>query len=768
MTFLRNYAEGVQEALDGACLGANRHAAGGIGFEISYFYYAHGPKDPPILGGQAPTSGRAMLLSCALVRSLCLACRLAAWGWACPEPAVAQPAGRYTLQEQDRIQKHRTVRYALYPHSGPFLHVEGHRPRGVAVEYLHAMSRASGLVFQPVTVADIEQAKLALQRREVDLLPVLSSSPNDGALHDWTLPSRPYFVDTAVVITRASATSIVGLRELEGQRVAVRRNGFLHGLLRRRFPAVTPVPVADAGDELAAISSGTADAAVDAQVILLPLWRKRYPGVLHVAGTISDVVLNVRMGVRGDDPTLAAIIDKTLASLTAGETDTILAKWMDDSSYGVPSGHVHVRFHALGIAAALGALVALACLYQRARRDRRRALRNEREKTMFLAVMSHEIRVPLSCVLSCFTLLKQTRARKLQKNLLATASTAADTLLRLTDTLLDLSKLEAGGVPLHKVATDLGRLVRDTVGIVRLQARQKGLALHLHLDVRDDTHVLLDPTRFQQVALNLLSNAIKFTDSGSVTLEVTLSPGGDAAAPHELLVRVIDTGIGIPVEQRTRLFQAYAQADSTIVRRYGGTGLGLSISRQLVERMGGRIGLENRPDPGITISFRLPVELVPAKEACAAPAPPSAAPPRATPLCVLLVEDHPANRFVFEQQLRSIGCLVSSCADGASALRRFNHQAFDLVLMDCDLPHMSGYEVARRLRQCEKHGRHTPILALSASTDAAHKRSCAECGMDGVLRKPLELTLLRSEILARCGIALPDGNVQASPLLNIT
>jgi signal transduction histidine kinase len=667
---------------------------------------------------------------------------------------------RYTEQEKAWIKANPTVRFAVYSGGRPFIHMDGDRSAGVAMEYLHAIAQLSGLVFKPVNVANIGEAKLALQRHELDLLPVAPSLP-DGGVDGSVLTTRPYFVGTAVVMARASTGSIFHLDELEGLHVAVRRDSLLHQMLKSRFPAITLVSVNDAEDELHAVSSGMADAAINVDAALLPLWRNMYFSNLHVSGTISDVVLNFRMGVRSDDAMLASIIDKSLASLTAKQTDDMMAKWMDDSDYGATSWRVHYRFHAPEITSALMLLIALAYLYARARKDRRRAKQSEKEKAMFLAVMSHEIRVPLSAVLSSVELLKLTRINKNQKELLVTASSAADALLRLVDDVLDLSKLEADGLTLDNAPTDLGKLVRDIVQIVQHRIDEKGLELNLGIDIPEDARVLLDATRIQQVMINLLTNAIKFTNHGSVTLDVAMSRSGGDASSRRLLVSVCDTGIGIPPEQHTRLFHAYVQADSTIARRYGGTGLGLSISRQLIELMGGTITLRSEVNVGTTISFSIPVELAPAVAApVAAPAPARPNAPRGTKdVSVLLVEDHPAIRFVFEQQLRSIGCLVTACPDGASALRMFDSKPFDLVLMDCGLPDMSGYEVTRAVRKRENDGRHTPILALSASTDAVHKMECIESGMDGLLKKPLELSLLRSEIQVWCDVELPDPGV---------
>jgi two-component system sensor histidine kinase EvgS len=241
----------------------------------------------------------------------------------------------------------------------------------------------------------------------------------------------------------------------------------------------------------------------------------------------------------------------------------------------------------------------------------------------------------------------------------------------------------------------------------------------------------------------------------------------------QLFVEVRDTGIGISAERRQRLFHAYSQADATIARRYGGTGLGLTICQQLIELMGGSIQLHSEVNVGTTVSFAIPVTLGATGSASdatdssphaaiASPRRKLASPPG--PASILLVEDHPANRFLIEQQLQASGCRVTACMDGSSALRAAHDKAFDMILMDCDLPDIDGYTLTRMIREQENTThRRTPILALSASTDADHYMRCIDSGMDGLLKKPLQMGRLRSELALWCDIELPpQPSTQAS------
>jgi two-component system, NarL family, sensor histidine kinase EvgS len=686
-------------------------------------------------------------------------------------PTMATEPSLFTEHERQWISDHPIIEFAGYPDWQPFESVHRGKVSGLSLEYLGAISRISGLTFRPVLEPDIEQARAALAKGKLDLLPVVTAhnSGADAGNPPGQMLSSPYFVGTAVIITRDSMPNIYDLSRLQGRHVAVREHGIMHRLLQERYPDISLLPMSSPEQELQAVSDGMADAAIDIDALLMPLWRRGYYKNLHVSGTVNDALLNVRMRVRDDEPELRSIIDKSLASLTAKQTDDMMARWMIDSDYGAPSWTVLLRFHSTAFIGISAALALLAVLYFFARRDHRRAIRSERDKAMFLATMSHEIRLPTSALLSSVELLRSTRLDTRQSKIVDAATTSADALLRLIDNVLDISKLEVNGLKLERLPVNLRKIADDVVNVVLHKASEKHIPVHVDLNLRAGHTVMTDPTRLQQVLINLLSNAIKFTTRGSVTLEMTLHPNDGAELPAQLTVRVKDTGIGIAANRRHQLFQAYVQADSSIQRRYGGTGLGLNICRQLVELMGGTIALTSEVGEGTTASFMIPVTIVdPADLRADSPHAPSQAELPVGPIqrekrpSILLVEDHPANRFVIEQQLRSLQCSVLIAENGSTALDMIEQHSFDLVMLDCNLPDMDGYEVTRQVRQREAPlHRHTPVVAMSASSNAVHKMACIECGMDGVLTKPLQLAVLKAEIALWCGFDLPVGSDRA-------
>lgn len=353
-------------------------------------------------------------------------------------------------------------------------------------------------------------------------------------------------------------------------------------------------------------------------------------------------------------------------------------------------------------------------------------------------------------VLGCTQLLKDTSLSGRQRELIETMHRSAEALLTLVNDILDFSKIEAGKMTLEVADVDLRALIGDVTTLVAESAAKKGLAVSVTIDPDVPGVFRGDPIRLRQILFNLVGNAIKFTERGGVTIAVSLGPNrSDNSEAVVLRWSVRDTGIGMTSEQQARLFKAYAQADTSIARRFGGTGLGLMICRQLVELMGGTITVGSEPGRGSTFAYT--TNLLPAihrdPTIPSLGAEPRSAGEQVGPLRVLVADDNEINQVVACKFLQKLGCQVEVARTGREAVEAISRTGYDVVLMDCDMPEMDGYEATREVRRREEGtGKHLPIMALTGYTSDEEARKCRQAGMDGVVTKPVTLAVLRANL----------------------
>jgi signal transduction histidine kinase/ActR/RegA family two-component response regulator len=368
--------------------------------------------------------------------------------------------------------------------------------------------------------------------------------------------------------------------------------------------------------------------------------------------------------------------------------------------------------------------------------------RSARAKADFLSVMSHELRTPLNAVIGLASLVLQQAPRPDQVENLTTLRFSAETLLALINDVLDFNKMDAGKLQLERRQVDLGALVDSLRRSFEPQARAKGLTLTAEIGA-DVPPVLGDPLRLAQILGNLLSNAVKFTERGIVRLTVGLAEAGEARV--RIAFHVADTGVGIPIDQQAQIFELFTQVRSESERHHGGTGLGLTIVRKLLALMGSAIELDSAPGRGSTFRFTL--------ELPRAPEPAAIAPERAAPSAdrladarVLLVEDNAVNRQLAATFLRKWGCAVDVADTGALAVDKAAAQAYDLILMDIQMPEMSGIEATARIRaQPDGPNLRTPILAFTATSPTADA-AASDVGFDDYIIKPIDPERLRETL----------------------
>ena len=368
-------------------------------------------------------------------------------------------------------------------------------------------------------------------------------------------------------------------------------------------------------------------------------------------------------------------------------------------------------------------------------------------KTQFLATMSHEIRTPMNAIIGLLELsLKRAQDNQFDFNSIRVAYDSAKGLLDLIGDILDVVRIEAGQLNLNPVQVELKQTLDSVIRIFDGIAIQKGLALTLKFDSELPKCALLDPLRVKQILSNLIGNAIKFTEQGHI--KVTANKELDAEGKAQLILTVADTGIGIPIEEQQKLFRPFAQVHNGAHNK-GGTGLGLLICRSLCDMMGGKLSMMSEPGQGTCISMRIPllgaethrleenkvnstadvIFSIPAQH-------------------VLIVDDHPANRLLLSQQLRYLGHTVEEANNGEEALQLFRQHSYKIVITDCNMPEMDGYELSRRLRQLEQDQNLPPtvLLGYTANAQLEAKEACIKAGMNDCLFKPISLQQLELKL----------------------
>ncbi|QSP96476.1 transporter substrate-binding domain-containing protein [Marinobacter salinisoli] len=553
-------------------------------------------------------------------------------------PELERTGLELSASDQDWLRKNPNLRVAFRSDWPPFEFAQDGRPGGLVSDLVSRLENKLNLRFERTLVSDRMTAEAQLREGTVDVLPGLARTPRNE--EDFLFTKAYLNVPIALAI-RDEGRFIGDLREIQSERVGVVNRHAAHDYLLINHPELNLFPVSTVEEGLLALSNGDLDVmvthipAVSYTVARLGLSNLRIT-------SITPYAYDLRLAVQADRPELHRILNQALSSLDATETEAIYNRWIHLDIEQEPDYTVVRRVILIAV------VVVLIFLYWNRKLSRevderirsenalrrsedelrgakleaerlaREAEAASRAKSEFLANMSHEIRTPMNAVIGYSDLLNNTVTDPQQRNYLEAIRAGSRSLLMLINDILDLSRIEAGKMRLDYSAVSVRQLLGDVRHIFDLRAREQEISLEVSVDSGMPAAMMLDETRLRQVLFNLVGNAIKFTHEGGVTVRATATPltaesdGDDGESQitdvqhYRLVVTVKDSGIGVPEDQRERIFEAFEQREGQNTRRYGGTGLGLAISRKLVRMMGGELEVESEADAGSVFTVVLP------------------------------------------------------------------------------------------------------------------------------------------------------------------
>ncbi len=618
------------------------------------------------------------------------------------------------------------------------------RPTGLAVELISEAARRRHISLEWVPMPTNLASDDALISGFVDLWPIVGVTKARRRIFHLT---EPWFFNAFCLIERQDGGNRMP-GDVAGKKVAVTGFPLATALALEYLPRAWLVKKDRRAGVLEAVCSGAAAAAFEEASYTNTMLLNRPAGCAGVALKVNLVKGAVANGAIGSTFASAAVADvlrDEIAKLAAdGTMAASLERWSSFSAnetrsvLAMEATEQQRRILLYGLA---GAVLASLCLFwqvQRVSSAKKLAEQASVVKSEFLANMSHEIRTPMNGVLGLLDLVLDGEITPASRKDLMMARQSGHSLLAILNDILDLSAVEAGKFRIERSVFNLRNTLQELVEFFRLRCSEKGLQIHLDYPASLPYSFYGDQRRIRQITTNFVGNAFKFTDRGSISIAVEAVQ--TRLNQFMLRISVTDTGIGIPAEEKHRLFQKFTQLDGSASRRHGGTGLGLAISRQMAEMLGGSVGVESGSG-GSTFWFALPIEPRPDLECAQLPLSTSAVVSERSaaliPRRILIAEDNKVNQHVLTQSLRKLGYAVDVAANGLEAVERWESAEYDAILMDCQMPEMDGYEATRTIRRQKSRQSGLPIIALTAHAMVGDEERCKIAGMDAYLSKPL-------------------------------
>lgn len=676
------------------------------------------------------------------------------WSSALPRYQDSNTA-HLTPMERSWIAQHPVVIYAAVSDDYPWSYRNASgQPAGYSVDLLNSIGQITGLRFQPYWVSNARQAGALVQQGRALIQLNLPLTGDDAMLNN----TQPVWRALWGVYVQAAAHNVTGWPDLHGKRIGVLRGD----IAARLLPAgSTTRTFEDASSLYDALASGQIDALVDN--VLSARWRiqGRFANTLQLAFAASDTAWPVTIGIAPDQPLLRALLNNSLQQIPPESWQRLREAWSSTPDSFSESNSGEMRPITLFVlVAALFAIVFLLILLlrryleQRRERQQRLLLEQEREvaqrenrmKSQFLATVSHELRTPMQAVLG---LLELELTQQPDSHNLALIHSSAASLMTLLGDLQDHARVESNSFSLAPRPLEPEKWLQRLAVFYHPLMREQGPRLSVSALNPLPAWVLIDGERLQQIANNLIANAIKFTREGEIRLTLEA-----LSTPPQLRLQVSDSGSGIPLDEQQRLFEPWYQTPSGRQLSVQGSGLGLSICREIVSRMGGTITLQSTPGQGTCVSVLLPWQLIPSPLPAADAEPQQRTTQAVSHLRVAIVDDHPTNLLVMQQQLAHCGIQAETFADGRALLK--DGRQWDLLFVDYSMPHPDGVQLAKIVRRRERHQPHHSRMVLCSADAQILSLPQARQVADRLLVKPVSLADLAALLQAEAPAPFAD------------
>lgn len=630
--------------------------------------------------------------------------------------------------------------------------------RGLAIDLIHIAQEKTGIIFRPYHVDNLALAMETISNTNTDFLIYAQNNEERAQRYQFSIP---YLKVNYNLITRQNYELAFNTKDLSSNTIAVVVDFDTTEILKKQFPHATFITYASIEEAINSVSNGQTNAFVGRSLVssyiikqqrLSNLTSKPLPKFRDEA-QLSFAALK-------DNKALITLLNKTINNIPANQFDSIYKKWSQSAfSERNVQDQVNIAYRQSGYALLIFVLIALIFFWIYYRHQRKIQIRRDsalsiaekarvnaekaaQAKITFLARMSHEIRTPMNGVLGMAEALAFTQLDKNQQELLETLETSAQNLLALLNDVLDFSKMDAGKLTLESVPVNFHLLAKNIMSSYRLLINAKDIKFDYYVEDKISHNYLTDPTRITQVLNNLISNAIKFTEQGAISLSISLLDTSTVnnSIHDTLLIRVKDTGIGIALKHQASLFTPFKQADDQITRKYGGTGLGLSICQEIAAAMGTTIKLRSTQNIGSEFYFTLTLiqsgiesdteERRKNKRIINSPED-----NRFTNLRILIAEDNLVNIKVLTAQLNRINVHPEIAQDGEQAFKMYMDNPYDIILSDCHMPIMDGFELAKKITQV-KADKPVWLIAITADALPGSAENCFAAGFDDYMSKP--------------------------------